>query len=115
MSDPEAIKEAAKAAASTPFTDGNLVPTLWMMAVAALGGMANFYQKVKNGKTRAFNIMELLGEILVSAFVGLVTFWICKGSDVNEWLTAAAVAITGHMGSRAIFIAEQWIETKLKS
>lgn len=77
-------------------------------------GMANFYQKVKSGKSRAFNVMELCGEIIVSAFVGLVTFWICKGYNVNEWLTAAAVAVTGHMGSRAIFLAEQWIETKLK-
>lgn len=106
--------EAAKAAASEPFTSTNLIPTLWMLAVAALGGVANFYQKVKTGKARAFNVMELVGEILVSAFVGLLTFWICKGYGVNEWLTAAAVGITGHMGSRAIFLAEQWIETKLK-
>lgn len=109
----EGVKEALKAA-STPFSQGNLVPTLWMTAIAALGGIANFYQKVKTGKARAFNVMELLGEVLVSAFVGLVTFWICRGYGVNEWLTAAAVAVTGHMGSRAIFIAEQWIETKLK-
>lgn len=112
MATPE--MEAAKAAASEPFTIANLIPTFWMVAVAALGGLANFYQKVKTGKARAFNVMELVGEVLVSAFVGLVTFWICKGYGVNEWLTAAAVAITGHMGSRAIFIAEQWIETKLK-
>ena len=112
MSSPEI--EAAKAAVNEPFTLSNLVPTFWMVTVAALGGVANFYQKVKTGKARAFNVMELIGEVLVSAFVGLVTFWICKGYGVNEWLTAAAVAITGHMGSRAIFIAEQWIETKLK-
>lgn len=104
-----------KEAVATPFQWSNAIPTLWMVAVAALGGVANFYQKVKMGKSRAFNIRELLWEVLVSAFVGLVTFWICKGYGVNEWLTAAAVAITGHMGSRAIFIAEQWIETKLKS
>lgn len=107
--------EAMKSIAVEPFTLKNLIPTLWMLAIAALGGVANFYQKVKTGKSRAFNVMELVGEVLVSAFVGIVTFWICKGYNVNEWLTAAAVAITGHMGSRAIFLAEQWIETKLKS
>ena len=110
----EAAKEAAKSVVSAPFAMENLVPTLWAIAVAALGGVANFWQKVKTGKARAFNIMELVGEVLVSAFVGMVTYWICKGYAVNEWLTAAAVAITGHMGSRAIFLAEQWIETKLK-
>lgn len=111
MSTPEI--EAVKSVAVEPFAMKNLVPTLWMALVAALGGVANFYRKVKQGKSRAFNVMELVGEILVSAFVGLVTYWICKGYAVNEWLTAASVAITGHMGSRAIFLAEQWIEKKL--
>lgn len=108
--------EALKAAAESvdPFSAKNLIPTLWAAGVAALGGIANFYQKVKAGKTRAFNVMELAGEVIVSAFVGLLTFWICKGYGVNEWLTAAAVGITGHMGSRAIFLAEQWIENKVK-
>jgi len=110
----EAMKEAAKAAISSPFSPQNLVPTLWMVAIAVLGGIANFYQKVKMGKARAFNVMELVGEVLVSAFVGLVTYWLCKGYGVNEWITAAAVGVTGHMGSRAIFLAEQWIESRVK-
>lgn len=114
MTEAEALKAAAKAATEAPFSDANLIPTLWMAVIAALGGAANWYQKVKAGQARAFNVMELVGEILVSAFVGLVTYWICKGYGVNEWLTAAAVAITGHMGSRAIFIAEQWLENKTK-
>lgn len=105
--------EAVKGAISDPFSAKSLIPTLWMVLIAALGGVANFYQKVRMGKARAFNIMELVGEVLVSAFVGLVTFWICKGYGVSEWLTAAAVAITGHMGSRAIFIGEQLLEKKL--
>lgn len=107
----EAVKGAIEA--TDPFSLKSLIPTLWMVAIAALGGVANFYQKVKTGKARAFNVMELIGEVLVSAFVGLVTFWICKGYGVNEWLTAASVAITGHMGSRAIFIAEQYLENKI--
>lgn len=60
------------------------------------------------------NISELIGEMLVSSFVGLVTFWICKSYGVNEYLTAAGVAIAGHMGTRALFLAEQWIEKKAK-
>lgn len=106
--------EAAKAAASDPFVLKNLIPTLWMLGIAAAGGAVSFYQKVKSGKARAFNVAEFIGEIFTSAFVGLVTYWICKSYGVGEYLTAAAVAITGHMGSRAIFVAEQWIEKKVK-
>lgn len=98
----------------SPFALKNIVPTLWMVGVAAAGGAVSFYQKVKDGKARALNVSELIGEMLVSSFVGLVTYWLCKSYGVNEYLTAAGVAIAGHMGTRAIFIAEQWIEKKAK-
>lgn len=107
--------EVAKAAADGgPFVLKNLVPTLWMLAISMAGGFLSFYQKVKAGKARAFNIPELLGEMAVSGFVGVVTFWICDGFGVNKYLTAAGVAIAGHMGARAIFLIEQWVEKKIQ-
>ena len=110
---PLEVTDAAKTAAeSGPFVATNLVPTLWMAAIAILGGFVSFLQKVKAGKARAFNIMELAGEMLVSGFVGVVTYWLCQAYNVNPYLTAAGVAIAGHMGTRAIFIAEQWAEKK---
>lgn len=96
----------------SPFAAKNLVPTLWAAGVASLGAILSFHQKVRQKKARWVNITELVGEMFVSGVVGIVTFWICKGYGVNEWLTAAAIAITGHMGSRAIFLAEQWLEKK---
>ena len=81
-----------------------------MAAVAALGGWVSFHQKVKEGQARYINFAELIGEITVSALVGIVTYWICKGFAVNEYLTAAACAISGHMGARAIFMAEKAVE-----
>ena len=111
MATPET--EIAKVAVeSGPFTIQNLIPTLWMAAIGAAGGLMSFYGKVQTGKVRAFNLTELVGEIVVSALVGLITFWICKGFNVNEWLTAAGVAISGHMGARAIFLLEQSLEKK---
>lgn len=104
--------EAAKAALTGPFTWSNFFPTVWMLAVAASGGLVNFYGKVKAGEAHAFNIMELIGEIIVSAGVGLVTYWICKGFGVNEYLTAAGVAISGHMGTRAIALFENTLKKK---
>lgn len=108
--------EIAKALAENgPFVAKNLWPTVWMATVALAGGAVSFYQKVKAGNARAFNITELIGEMFTSAVVGVVTFWICKGFGVDEYLTAAGVAITGHMGARAIFIAEQWLSKKVGS
>jgi uncharacterized membrane protein len=80
MPTPEA-EVVKKVAEDSPFVVQNLIPTLWMLGVAAAGGAVSFYQKVKAGKVR-------------------------------EYMTAAAVAITGHMGARAIFLAEQFIERR---
>lgn len=106
-------EEAKTAAEQGPFVASNVVPTLWMTAVALAGGFVSFYQKVKTGRVRAFNLTELVGEMVTSAVVGVVTFWVCRAFGVNEYLTAAGVAITGHMGARAIFLAEQWLERKM--
>lgn len=94
-----------------PFSAKNLIASAYMAIVAGGGGLLSYYQKVKKGEARPFNVPEILGEVIISAAVGILTFWICKGLEVNEWLTAAGVAITGHMGARAIFIAEKSLES----
>lgn len=96
-----------------PFSTKNLIAAGYMAAVASIGGIVSFYQKVKVGKVRAFNVVEFVGEIVISGIVGVLTYWICKGLEVNEYLTVAGVAITGHMGTRAIFIVESKVETFL--
>ena len=50
-----------------PSTYG-LITYLWVTGLAAWGGLVNFYRKVKSGETRAFNVVELIGEIATSAF-----------------------------------------------
>ena len=107
----EAAKEFAKAA--SPFSGSAVIPTLWMIGVAMIGGAVSFYSKVKAGKARAANIPELIGELFVSGAVGAFTYWLLQGLDVNPYLQAAGVGISGHMGSRAIYLAEQYIEKKL--
>ncbi len=106
----EAAKEAVRAI--DPFAAKNLVPTVWMVAVAMLGGIVSFYGKVKAGNARAANLAELIGELFISGIVGVFTYWLLRGFDVNPYLIAAGVGISGHMGSRAIFMAEKWIEKK---
>lgn len=93
-----------------PFSWKNIIPTLWMVFVASLGGAVSFRQKVKDGHSRPWNLTEFIGEMFVSAVAGLITYWICKGVGMNEYLTAAAVAISGHMGARAFFLAERTLE-----
>lgn len=81
----------------------------WVFALAILGGVVSFMRKLQAGNTRIFNLVEFIGEIVTSAFAGVITFWMCEHSGLSPLVTAAFVGISGHMGSRALFMAEGWL------
>lgn len=89
----------------------DLIPVL---LVACLGGLVSFISKVRSGDARPFNFTELIGELLISGFAGTMAFWLCHGFDINPYVTAFLVGISGHMGGRGIFMFEKWAEEKLQ-
>lgn len=82
----------------------------WVFGLSMMGGVVSFMRKLKAGNARAFNIVEFIGEIVTSGFVGILTFYLCEASGFSQVLTAAFVGISGHMGSRAIFMFEKKLE-----
>lgn len=96
-------------------------PTTWSAATWLLalgmafgGGAVNWYAKVKRGHTRAFNIIELVGEIFTSGFVGLGVFMLLAAVDQPVGVCAAAAGVGGHMATRLLFAIERAIEAKLE-
>lgn len=93
----------------------SLLTYAWVLIVAVAGGVVNFHRKMREGATRAFNITEFIGEIITSAFAGLLTFWLCEWAGIAPLLSAVLIAISGHMGSRALFGIERWAEARYLS
>lgn len=92
--------------------DFTFVTYLWVCLLSFWGGLSNYIGKVKTGTSR-FNLMEVFGEIIVSGFAGVMTFYICAAADTPEILTAVAVGISGHMGARIITMFELWVSRKM--
>jgi len=97
-------------------------PTTWGLATWLLalgmafgGGFVNWYAKVKRGRTHAFNIIELVGEIFISGFVGLTAFMFLEALGQPLGMCAAAAGIGGHMATRLLFAVERAIEAKMAS
>ena len=95
-------------------------PTTWGLATWLLalgmafgGGAVNWYAKVKRGHTRAFNIIELIGEIFTSGFVGLGVFMLLAAMDQPAGGCAAAAGVGGHMATRLLFAIERAVEARL--
>lgn len=93
-------------------TSYSLVTYLWVFMLAILGGIVNFMRKLQAGHTSVFNFIEFIGEIVTSAFAGVITFWLCENAGFPALMTAAFVGVSGHMGSRAIFMFENWLKAK---
>lgn len=93
----------------------SVVTYVWVLLLSIWGGVVNFIQRLRRGEAKAHNIVELIGEVVISAFVGVVTFYLCELSNFPQILTAALVAISGHMGTRALFVFERAIEKIIKN
>lgn len=56
---------------------------------------------------------ELIGELVISGFVGVLTFYLCESAGINQLMTAGFVGISGHMGSRAVIMLEEYVMVKI--
>lgn len=95
-------------------TTWHLATWLLALAMAMGGGVVNWYAKVKNAHTRSFNLLELIGEMVTSGFVGIGVFMALDGFGQPASLCAAGAGVGGHMAARLLFIVERIIEQKLK-
>ena len=79
-----------------------LLTYAWVLALSTWGGMVNYLSKIRMGHIARFNITELIGDMFISGFTGVLTFWMCEAAGFNQLTTAVCVGISGHMGARMI-------------
>lgn len=93
----------------------SLITYVWVLLLSIWGGVVNFIQKVRRGESHRWSITELIGEIVIAGFAGIITFYLCEASGIDKLITAAMVGISGHMGSRAIFMMEKHLRRRMPS
>lgn len=84
-----------------------------VIGLALWGGLAGYLHRINEGSVRSFSIASLCGELTISGFVGLVTFWGCQSWGLDITKSAIMGGIAGHMGSRAIFLLERYFHAVL--
>jgi hypothetical protein len=91
----------------------SIVTYAWVLFLSIWGGAVSFIRRVKAGDSRPHNLVEFIGEIVTSAFAGVITFYLCEAAGISGLVTAVLVATTGHMGTRAIYQIERLVEKRL--
>ena len=98
--------KAASRAASDPMSISWLTYG-WVLALAIWGGLVRVIREEKYGtKTWPQLLRIFLVEMFTSAFVGVITFYLCEASNIQPLYTAALTSTAGWMGVRAMSLAE---------
>lgn len=84
------------------------LPFLFALSLSCIGGAVSYLNKIDRESTK-FNLFRFCVEIITSGFVGIVSFMLCDAASLDWSYTAAIVAISGHMGARALFLMENAI------
>lgn len=80
---------------------------LWVIGLSVWAGIVSYFRKLRAGLR--FSLMEFIGEVVTSGFVGLLTYWLCEYAGIEQPLNAVLVGISAHMGSRAIWALENML------
>lgn len=86
-------------------TTFSLLTYMWVFLLAMTGGLVAFIRRLNKSRkplplTEVF--VRLLGELVISGFAGVITFYLCEFWGFDQLLTAVLVAISGHLGGTAI-------------
>ena len=77
------------------------MPYLTTFFLSTWGGVVNYITTLRSGRKK-FQAKELIFDLVVSTFAGLITFYFCRAAGISETMSAVLIAISGHMGTRAI-------------
>ena len=78
-----------------------------MLGVAIFGGVVGWIRRVNAGELPPWSLAQLIGEMVISAFSGLLTFWACSAADVPLMVTAGLAGMSGLAGSKGLVLAER--------
>lgn len=88
------------------------LPYISTLFLASWGGTVAYIQKLKI-KTKPFSCRELLYDIIISSFAGYLTYLFCLYAGVPGPVASLLIAISGHMGARALAKFEKLRDTIL--
>lgn len=89
-----------------PNSISQVITYIWVLALSTLGGLVSYFNRLEKKKI-THSLLRLVAEMITSSFVGIVTFMLCDAGNFSWQITAAMVAISGHMGTRLVFKFEE--------
>lgn len=69
------------------------------LLLSCWGGAVNYIAK---NRKKQFRARDLIFDLIISSFAGSMMHLLCKHAGLSQEVSAVLIAISGHMGTRAI-------------
>lgn len=67
---------------------------VFIFLIVVVGAIVNNLFKVASGKIDGFKLRYLFLDLILSFLIALIVFSICKGFQIDEWLTAGLIGMS---------------------
>jgi hypothetical protein len=93
----------------------NYIELLINVILASFGGLVKrMVDHDKNPKAKTSASYYMVGS-LISTFVGIVVYLICKNFNLSQFLTAGLTALAGYMGAPVLDLLSDLAKKQIKS
>ncbi len=89
------------------------VTYFWVVGLSMWAGISSYVRKIRAGQVHP-SIPEFIGEICISGFAGIITFFLCESAKIPPVMSAAMIGVSAHMSSRSIFLLENVFDSLIK-
>jgi hypothetical protein len=86
----------------------------YLVLLAIWGGTVSYIRRMKRGGL-PFSLAELIGEAVVSGFIGLSTAYLCKANNIDFYESAFLIGMSGYMGGTGLSLLARVFESKIKT
>lgn len=104
----EEVRAAGAVAKEATLHSSQFWSLIWLGLLATWGGVVRVMREVNLGEQSWRKLAWIfISEMLISGFVGVMTYLGCQALHIPENYTAVLVGISGWMGVRALNVFEQ--------
>lgn len=81
---------------------------VWVTFWALFGGILHYVNSVRDEENK-WQKFKFFADLLVAAAAGWLTYALCKWAKIDPNLSSVLIGVSGHMGTRCIFLAERFV------
>jgi phosphotransferase system glucose/maltose/N-acetylglucosamine-specific IIC component len=92
----------------------NYLEVMINIVLASFGGFVKRLSEMEKKPGQKVSLSYYIIGSIISMFVGVVVYFICKNFDLSQFLTAGLTALSGYIGSPALDLLSDLLKRRVE-